>query len=252
MSGKTPTSKAGDLNNEIRFLIRNAKLASDGLLVTKGDSSIFVPGEPKEKIFFPHNVAPGTLYHLHNSTHFINHPSKSQLKTAFNRRFYTWNLQPLLDKLYENCYTCSIIQKQPKTSVPSETKSDAKHPHRSFHADVIKREGQYILLLIDHFTSLVLTKLIKSEKAEDLKSGIISLTTPVRHTGPILVTTDSARGFILLAKGEKELKNLLITLRNKDQLNKNFNAVVNCACQDIERESSGNSHQKAKKYQNLS
>ena len=84
ISGKTPTSKAGDLNNEIRFLIRNAKLASDGLLVTKGDSSIFVPGEPKEKIIVPHNVAPGTLYHLHNSTHFVNHPSKSQLRAAFN------------------------------------------------------------------------------------------------------------------------------------------------------------------------
>ena len=37
MSGKTPSSKAGDFNNEIRFLIRNAKLAPDGLLVTKGD-----------------------------------------------------------------------------------------------------------------------------------------------------------------------------------------------------------------------
>ena len=25
---------------------------------------------------------------------------QSQLKTVFNRRFYTWNLQPLIDKLY--------------------------------------------------------------------------------------------------------------------------------------------------------
>ena len=89
MSGKTPSSKTGDVNNEIRFLIRNEKLAPDGLLVTKGDSSIFVPGEPKEKIIVPHNVTPGTLYHLHNSTHFVNHPSKSQLRAAFNRRLYT-------------------------------------------------------------------------------------------------------------------------------------------------------------------
>ena len=236
MSGKTPTTKSGDLNNEIRFLIRNAKMAPDGLLVTRGDSSIFVPGEPKEKIIVPHNVAPGTLYHLHNSTHFGHHPSKSQLKTVFNRRFYTWNLQPLLDKLYENCYTCSIIQKQPKISVENETKSDARHPHRFFHADVIKREGQFILLLTDHFTSLTSSKLIKSEKAEDLRSGIISLTTPVRHPGPIMVTTDAASGFISLAKGDKQLNDLLITLKLKDQLNKNFNAVVDRACQDIERE----------------
>merc|ERR1712240_530862 len=84
MSGKTPTTKSGDLNNEIRFLIRNAKLASDGLLVTKGDSNIFVPGERKEKIIVPHNVAPGTLYCMHNSKHFVTHPSQNQLRTAFN------------------------------------------------------------------------------------------------------------------------------------------------------------------------
>ena len=83
-SGKTPTSKPGDVNNEIRFLIRNVKLAHDGLLVTKGDSSTFIPGEPKEKIIVPHNVAPGTLYHLHNSTHFVNHLSKNQLRAVFN------------------------------------------------------------------------------------------------------------------------------------------------------------------------
>ena len=67
------------MNNEIRFLIRNATIAPDGLLVTKGDSNIFVPGEPKEKIIVPHNVAPGTLYHMHNSRHFVTHPSQNQL-----------------------------------------------------------------------------------------------------------------------------------------------------------------------------
>ena len=46
--GKTPTNKAGDMNNEIRFLIRNAPIAPDGLLVTRGDSTIFTLGEPRE------------------------------------------------------------------------------------------------------------------------------------------------------------------------------------------------------------
>ena len=84
------------MNNEIRFLIRTATIAPDGLLVTKGDSSTYIPGEPKEKIIVPHNIAAGTLYHLHNSKYFMTHPSQNQLKTAFNRRFYTWNLQSLL------------------------------------------------------------------------------------------------------------------------------------------------------------
>ena len=62
-SGKVPTSKPGDMNNEIRFLIKHATIAPDGLLVTKGDSTVFIPGEPREKIIVPHNVAPGTLSH---------------------------------------------------------------------------------------------------------------------------------------------------------------------------------------------
>ena len=68
-----------------------------------------------------------------------------------------------------------------------------------------------------------------------MKSGLVALTTPIRHPGSILVTTDAAPGFISLAKGDKELKDLLITLKLKDQLNKNFNAVVDHVCQDVER-----------------
>lgn len=67
-TGKVPTTKGRDVNNKIRFLIRNTTIAPDGLLVTKGDSSIFVPGEPKEKIVVPHNVALGTLSHAQQQT----------------------------------------------------------------------------------------------------------------------------------------------------------------------------------------
>ena len=133
---------------------------------------------------------------MHNSKHFVTHPSQNQLRTAFNWRFYTWNLQPLLDKLYDNCYTCSIIQKQPKPSVINETKANVPQPHCYFHGDVIKREGQNILLIIDHFTSMVSSTILKSEKAADLKSGLINLTTYIRHPGPISIVTDWAPGFI--------------------------------------------------------
>ena len=66
-----------------------------------------------------------------------------------------------------------------RASVPNETKARVPHLHQYFHADVIKREGQNILLIIDHFTSMVSSTILKSEKPIDLKSGIIKLTTPV-------------------------------------------------------------------------
>ena len=59
--------------------------------------------------------------------------------------------------------------------------------------------------------------LVQSEKAEDLKAGLIVLTSNVRHPGPIIVTTDSGAGFISLAKGDKQLEELGIT-RDKRQI----------------------------------
>ena len=108
VSGKVPHSRPGDLYNEMRHYVRHGTLAPDGLLITTGDSQTYLPGENKNKIVVPRNVAPGLLYHLHNRN-IAQHPSMSQLKATYNRHFYTWNLQPLLDKLYENCNTSSII-----------------------------------------------------------------------------------------------------------------------------------------------
>ena len=78
--------------------------------------------------------------------------------------------------------------------------------------------------------------LIQSEKAQDLKMGIINLTTSIRHPGPITIVTDSAPGLLSLAKSDKDLRDLHISIVIKDHLNKNYNAVVNRACQDVESE----------------
>ena len=90
------------------------------------------------------------------------------------------------------------------------------------------------MILIDHFISIVSSPILQSEKTQDLKSGIISLTTPLRHPVPISVVTDWAPGFISLAKDDKDLRDLHFKIILKDQLNKNYNAVVDRACQDIE------------------
>ena len=67
-TGKVPHNKPGDQHNEMRHYIRHASLAPDGLLITAGDSHIFTPGEPKNKVIIPNNIAPGILYHQHNKS----------------------------------------------------------------------------------------------------------------------------------------------------------------------------------------
>ena len=80
------------------------------------------------------------------------------------------------------------------------------------------------------------TMLVQSEKADDLKTGLILLRSNIQHLGPITVITDSGTGFVSLANEDKQLKVLDITITTRDDFNKNFNAIVDHACQELEVE----------------
>ena len=93
------------------------------------------------------------------------------------------------------------------------------------------------MLLVDHFSNLAQVILESSEKVEDLKKTLITLSTPVRHPGPIVISTDNATGFQSLKRNkDPELTKLQISLQMADEINKNFNTVLDKACQDIEGE----------------
>ena len=90
------------------------------------------------------------------------------------------------------------------------------------------------MLLVDHFSNLAQACLTNSGRAEDLKQSLISLSTPVRHPGLIIISTDNATGFQSLEKtNDPELAKLQITLKTADEFNKNYTAVVDMSCQEI-------------------
>ena len=118
-----------------------------------------------------------------------------------------------------------------------ESKTKVDLPHRQFHIDIIRRYGQYVMIAVDHFSNFIHAKLVQSEKATDLRDGIIALTTPIRQPGPISITTDSAVGFQSLEKaGDTQLSQLQIELTTADEFNRNYNAVVDHACRELEAE----------------
>ena len=220
----------------MRFYVKHATLAPDGLLITTGDSQPQdVVGE-KNKVIVPHNIVLGLLYHMHNQS-LDPHPTMNQLKVRFNRTFYPWNLQPILDSINKDCYICSVVQKQPLVPTVHQSKVQVQHPHRYFLADVIKRSGQCILLVTDHFSNLSQATVVDSEKAVDLKEGLIKLTTPIWHPGVFEVSTDNAPGFQSLAKDkDNHLQQLQIKLFTANEFNKNYNAIIDRACQELENE----------------
>ena len=129
------------------------------------------------------------------------------------------------------------MQKVPKQFIQNETKTKVDGPHTHFHADVIKRANQNIFTLKDHFSSFQDAILIPSERAEDLKDGLLILTSAMRRPGEIFVSVDNAPGFkSLLINRDQELQKLNITLVKTDEINKNANAVIDKGCQELEEE----------------
>ena len=238
-SGKPPPKaigkNTGDYWNDVRQYCRDATVAKDGLLVVKSKPDVLSGNIARERIVIPKPLVPALLYHIHN--HNDKHPVKTQQKASFQRQFYAIHLDKHLDLLYQNCYKCSIIQKIPKQIIPNETKTVVTGPQTHFHADVIKRSTQNILLLQDHFSSYQDAMILDSEKAADLKEGLISLSSTMRRPSDIFISIDNSPGFkSLLSNIDNDLKMLKINLVKTDEINKNSNAVVDKGCQELENE----------------
>ena len=150
----------GEYWNDVHQYCRDANVAKDGLLVVKSKPDILSGNIPRERIVIPKPLVPALLYHLHN--HDDGHPAKTQQK---QRQFYAIHLDKHLELLYRNCYQCSVIQKIPKEAILNETKTNVSSPHSHFHADVIKRSNQNILILVDHFSTFQDAMFLDSEKA---------------------------------------------------------------------------------------
>ena len=238
-SGKPPPKAIGKYSgeywNDIRHYFRDVTIAKDGLLIVKSKPETVSGNVIRERIVIPKPLVPALLYHIHN--HQDLHPSKSQQKAIFQRQFYAISLDKHLDLLYNNCYKCSVIIKLPKEIIPNESKTMVDGPQTHFHADVIKRAQQNILTIKDHFSSYQDAILIESEKAIDLKNGIISLTSSMRRPSGIYVSVDNSPGFKnLLSNNDDDLKKLNIQMIKTDELNKNSNAVIDRGCQELEDE----------------
>ena len=231
-SGKTPNKRSGKTPSEIRRLCLIAKVNNKNLLVVPTKTNKY-SAITTELTVVPSQYLPAILWQLHN---LHNHPTKSQLKSIFDKAFYSVGLSAQLETIYNECYFCATQKKLPDVS-PQSTKTQANVPGTHFHADVIRRQSQYILTVRDHFSSLTAAKIIRAENNKELKNGIIDLIQPIRLAGAVLIRVDNATGFKpLLQNKDYDLEKLKITLEATDHFNKNANAVIDKACFEIEQE----------------
>lgn len=226
-SGKTPSKKSGKSR-----LCSIAQIGKDNLLIVPAKGNKFSSLQ-KELTVIPSNHLPAVLWQIHN---LLQHPTKNQLKAQFDKNFYSVGLSLQLDLIYDNCYYC-MAQKTIPSIVPHYTMTDVTVPGTHFHADVIKRQSQNILVVRDHCSSFTAAKIIKSESHNEFKSALIDILTPIKLVGTTQVKVDNATGFKpLLDNKDQDLNKLNISLTAIDVFNKNENAVVDKACQELEKE----------------
>jgi len=229
-TGKQPSKKSGKLLTEVRRYCAIAKIGPDGCLIVPPTTT---PGTHQlQKIIIPTPLLPSLLWHMHNNE---NHPTKTQLRAMFDKMFYGIMVQQQIDLVYQECFQCKVQAQLPKIDKQHNSCVDVTHPGQYFHADVIRREKQKIFIIRDQFSSLTAATLIQTEQHNDLKSALITLTTPIRLAPDITVRTDAATGFQAITK-DAELKDIGINIDLSDTLNKNSNAVADRACSEIETE----------------
>ena len=232
LSGKTPNKRSGKTPSEIRRLCSIAKVNNKNLLIVPMKTNKY-SAVTTELTVVPSQYLPAILWQLHN---LHNHPTKSQLKSIFDKAFYSVGLSAQLDTIYNECYFCATQKKLPDPS-PQQSRTEAHVPGTHFHADVIRRQSQYILTVRDHFSSYTCAKIIRAENNKELKTGIIELIQPIRLAGEVLVRVDNATGFKpLLDNKDHDLDKLKIKVQATDQFNKNANAVIDKACLELEQE----------------
>ena len=231
-SGKTPSKVSGKIQSEIRRLCSVAKINKNNLLIVESQPNRF-SSEKRELTVIPQSHLPALLWQLHNK---MQHPSKAQLKSNFDKMYYSVGLMAAIESLYNDCFFCATQKKIPNIA-NHQTLTESSVPGTHFHGDVIRRQSQYIFIVRDHFSSYTSAKIIKSETHKELKNAIIDTILPLKLSGKCNLKVDNATGFLpLIDNKDPDLERLQIIVKQTDVFNKNENAVVDKGCFEIEQE----------------
>ena len=156
------------------------------------------------------------------------------MKRLFSRYFFTLDVDKAIDLVSSSCHICESVKSIPKHFQPQSSEDAPQSIGISFPADVAQRHRQLILVLRETVSSYTLTTLIKSEKHEDLRNGLIVLCSQLRslHDGGVTVRVDPAPGFCALVT-DPILLSHGITLEIGRVKNPNKNPVAEHAIEEL-------------------
>ena len=228
-----PKSDRTEKMKEIRSYVTSCKISPNSKLLVKEEPIPF-DHKKREKIVVPSWFLKPLLVQIHLEQKC---PEQSQLKKIFDRYFHGYQMGNMFKIIQDSCRMCQARKKIPKEMKHFQSITNPSSPGENFVSDVLKRANQLIFVTRDSFSDFVTTTIIKTEKSEDLKEGIIATTNYVRKNSTISVRVDNAPGFQSLKKtNDGDLQTLKISLELSNPENKNGLAIVDKAIQELEKE----------------
>ena len=221
LAGTRPGKKEKHLKN-IRKYLQIGSISDNDLLISKRNNPY---GRDFEAIIVPQALTSGIISALHLQ---LGHPTKSQLKKIWNRYYFALDSDSLIDECTESCSLCNSLKTLPKNIVEQSTSDVPDTIGKMFAADVIRRENQKILIIIDIFSSFMLGVIIPNEQGETLQQGLIQLTASYKHPQGCVIRVDNAPGFMSL-RNDKVLTSVGIQLEFGRVKNKNKNPCADKA-----------------------
>lgn len=177
------------------------------------------------------------LYGLVTAIHLrLSHPSFNQLQKVFNCNFFALNSEEVLRTVTDQCAQCASLKNLP-TEIPVFSTSDkpATCPGKSFASDIIRRNGQMIMVTRDAFSSYTLAVLVPDETACSLRDGLLLTCSPISAMEGATIRSDPGPGFQGLVD-DKILQShgLLIEIGRCKNINKN--PIAEKAVRELEEE----------------
>ena len=228
LSGTRPGKKEKDLK-DVRHYLQIASISQNGLLVRRKPNPY---GRDYELIIVPSNLVHGLLSMLHIR---LSHPAKTQLKKLWDRYFFSRNAENLIEDVTKSCSLCNALKPLPRELLVESTSEMPDSIGKMFSADVLRRERQLILVVLEKFSSFLSAIIIPSEKHDDLKQGLVQLISPLMSLYGCSVRVDNAPGFLPL-RSDEFLRNLGILIDLTRIKSKNDNPTVDKAIQELEAE----------------
>ena len=157
------------------------------------------------------------------------------MRKLWDRYFYALDIDTYIRSCTEMCQLCLSLKRLPKELVKQSTSDVPETVGKVFSSDVIRRENQKILLVMDIFSSFKTGMLVPNEQGNTLQQGLIHLVSSLKHPDGCTIRVDHAPGFKSL-QNDKVLRSVGIVLDFGRIKNKNNNPTIDRAVQEVEHE----------------